>query len=479
MTLGRTLLLSLLLGCLVAGPASAASRFTIRGAGWGHGVGMSQYGAYGFALQGSGYRAILGHYYTGTAIGSADPGREVRVLLQSPRGRASFSGGSRAGERRIAPSRTYRVRRHGSTEVDLLSARGRRLARFAAPLRVTGPAPLILKGRAGNGRVGGAYRGALEFRPGAFGGVNAINAVRLDDYLRGVVPDESPPTWPIEALKAQAVAARTYAVTSARSGAGFEHYPDTRSQVYGGVAAEERSTNAAVAQTRGEVVTYQGRPVVTYFFSTSGGRTEDVENSSLGNEPRPWLKSVEDPYDDLSPRHRWGPIRMTLTRAGRKLRGLVRGRFRGIDVVARGSSPRVVTADVVGSRGRTRVTGATLRARLDLYDSWAYFTTITSGKAPAPAEAPAEEPPTEGDPTGGSTYPSAAAARVEAVAGLRGRILPSRRGGVATVERRLRGRWVTVAATMVRPGGRYHAPVYGRGIYRVRLGDALGPAVRV
>jgi stage II sporulation protein D len=481
MTLARTLLLSLLLGCLLAAPASGASRFTIRGAGYGHGVGMSQYGAYGFALHGSGYRDILRHYYTGTQIGSVDPAREVRVLLQSPRGSAAFAGGSRAGTRRIDPARTYRVRRHGGAEVDLLSARGRRLARFAAPLRVTGPAPLVLKGRAGNGRVGGAYRGALEFRPGAFAGVNAINAVRLDDYVQGVVPDESPPSWPIEALKAQAVAARSYAVTSSRAGAGFEHYPDTRSQVYGGVAAEEPSTNAAVAQTRGEVVTYQGQPVITYFFSTSGGRTEDVENTPLGNEPRAWLKSVADPYDSVSPRHRWGPIRMSLTRAGRKLRGLVRGRFRGVKVVARGTSPRIVAADVVGSRGRTRVSGATLRARLGLYDTWAYFTAITSAPAPAPADSPPSQPPPQGTgaPTGGSSYPNGSAARLQPVAGLRGRILPARRGAMATVERRVGGSWITVGATVVGRAGRYHAPAYGPGTYRVRVGDALGPPVRV
>ncbi len=83
----RTFLLTLLVTCLLpAGTAAAASKFTIRGAGFGHGVGMSQYGAYGFALNGSGYRDILAHYYTGTAIGTLDPNQRVRVLLQSVRG---------------------------------------------------------------------------------------------------------------------------------------------------------------------------------------------------------------------------------------------------------------------------------------------------------------------------------------------------------------------------------------------------------
>ena len=99
----RTLLLTLvLLGLLPVGTASAASKFTIRGAGFGHGVGMSQYGAYGFALNGSAYRDILAHYYTGTAIGSVDGNQRVRVLLQSTRGAASFSGAVRAGRRRLS-----------------------------------------------------------------------------------------------------------------------------------------------------------------------------------------------------------------------------------------------------------------------------------------------------------------------------------------------------------------------------------------
>jgi stage II sporulation protein D len=227
----RLSLLCVLL-CLAAAPAtaSAASRFVIRGAGFGHGVGMSQYGAYGFALHGVGYRDILAHYYTGTAIGTIEPSREIRVLLQSPRGNASFTGADRAGDRRLDPARTYQARGRGDV-VDLLSSRGRRLATFGAPLRVTGPGPLTLRGRAGNGRVNGAYRGALEFLPGRFGGVNAVNAVNLDDYVQGVVPAESPASWPLDALKAQAVAARTYAVTTSKGGVGWDQYPDTRSQV--------------------------------------------------------------------------------------------------------------------------------------------------------------------------------------------------------------------------------------------------------
>jgi stage II sporulation protein D len=469
----RTLLITTLalLALLPAGSAAAAkSKFTIRGAGFGHGVGMSQYGAYGFALNGSGYRDILAHYYTGTAIGGVDPNRRVRVLLQST-GTASFTGARRAGRRRVSPSKTYYVRRRGAA-VQLLSPRRRRMATYPA-MRVTGRRGMVtLRGRAANGRVGGAYRGAIDFSPGAFSGVDAINSLSLDTYLRGVVPDESPPSWPIEALKAQAVAARTYAITGMKSGAGFDHYPDTRSQVYGGVAAEEASTNEAIAQTRGEVVTYDGVPVVTYFFSTSGGRTEDVENTPLGNEPRAWLKSVDDPYDDASPRHRWGPIRMTLRQADRKLGSLVKGAFRGIEVVRRGRSPRIVEAEVIGSRGRTLVTGGQLRARLGLFDTWAFFTSITTGEEPPP-----EDP---GPPTGGAEpFGSAAWLRAHTIGLLRGRVLPVLKSRRAVVQRRERAGWADVARVKVRRGGRYRYRVTVPGVYRLRYHDEHGPAVRV
>src|SRR3954453_8881295 len=392
----RTLILTVALACLVpAGTAAAASKFTIRGAGFGHGVGMSQYGAYGFAQNGWAYRDILTHYYTDTAIGNLDPAQRVRVLLQST-GSASFTRATRPGGRRLSPLKTYSVRRRGAS-VQLLSARRKKMGTYRL-LHVTGRrGAVVLRGRAANGRYSGAYRGAMDFHAGASSGVDAVNNISLDQYVQGVVPDESPASWPIEALKAQAVAARTYAVATMKPGATFDLYPDTRSQMYGGVAAEVASTNQAVAETLGEVVTYAGQPVVTFFFSTSGGRTGDAENPPRGTEPKPWLKSVDDPYDTTSPRHRWGPIRMSLGQADRKLGSLVKGAFKGIQVVRRGESPRIVAADVIGSRGRTRGTGAQLRARFPLFDSWMFITSITTDAQPPPAvPAPAPSAPTGG-----------------------------------------------------------------------------------
>ena len=381
----------------------------IKGAGYGHGIGMSQYGAYGYAKHGFDYRQILAHYYSDTTLASVSPRPEVRVLLQSGRSSASVTGAVSASGRKLSPNRTYSATRAANGQVALRSATGRVLATFAAPLRFRAAkgSAIVLRGRAGNGISSGKYRRAIEVRPAPLGGVNAINALGLEDYVRGVISRESPPSWPAEALKAQAVAARTYAITTNAGTAndGFDQYPDVRSQVYGGVAAERPSTDAAVKATAGQVVTYGGRPVATYFFSTSGGHTENVEFSFIGALPRPWLRGVKDPFDGDSPKHRWGPIRLTLAQADAKLGSLVKGAFRGIDVIKRGVSPRVVRAEIIGTGGRTVVTGPELRKRLGLFDTWAYFTTTTSD---AKDEAPPEEtsdPSVTGDPSSGGTSP--------------------------------------------------------------------------
>jgi stage II sporulation protein D len=444
---------------LVVAPADAAKhRFTIRGAGFGHGVGLSQYGAYGYALHGVTYDRILAHYYQGTALGTTDPNATVRVLVQSTSS-ARFSGAARAGSRTLDPAKTYRASRYGASQVAVYGPDGNRLGIYSAPLQVApaGGGVLQLAGA-------GSYRGRLELRPDVFGAVNAINALPLEEYVAGVVARESPSSWPIEALKAQAVAARTYAVTTSKAGAGFDQYADTRSQVYGGIAAETTSSNEAVAATRGQVVTYDGAPVVTYFFSTSGGRTENVENAFAGSDPKPWLKSVKDPYDSVSPEHRWGPIRMTMTQAAGELSGLVKGRFKGIRVTRRGASPRIVSAKVVGTGGTTKVSGAALRARLRLDDSWAYFTSISTKKKKAP----------KAGRNGG-----AEAAGPHARGVLSGSVYPERVGAEVQIQIRSAREWQTVTSAIVRRGGRYAAAVARPGAYRAVFSGEAGPTVRV
>src|SRR3954469_21701368 len=115
--------LAALLGLAV--PPSAASKpFTIRGAGFGHGVGMSQYGAMGYAAHGWTAAAILGHYYTGTSLGPTDPNRRVRIQLVDATSSARISGARQAGSRRLDPAVTYTLKRRGLSQVEL-SAHGK------------------------------------------------------------------------------------------------------------------------------------------------------------------------------------------------------------------------------------------------------------------------------------------------------------------------------------------------------------------
>src|SRR4051794_2288647 len=466
----RTFIASLAALLLAAAPAAAKPRatFTIKGAGFGHGVGMSQYGAMGYAEHGWNAAAILAHYYTGTTLGTTDPGASVRVLL-STASKSRIAGARQAGARKLDPAVTYTVKRHGASQLDLFDG-AKRVATFTAPLQVAGSGGVTALGGYGSSR------GVLEFTPGALSGLTVINSVSLDDYVQGVVPAESPASWPLEALKAQAIAARTYAITTSRD-ANFDQYADTRSQVYGGVSVETAASNEAVAETRGQVVTYQGRPVTTYFFSTSGGLTEDVENSFSGAGPEPWLKSVDDPYDGVSPRHRWAPVTMPLSKAARKLRGLVPGSFRGIRVTRRGVSPRIVSAQVLGTRGATTVSGATLRAKLGLLDTWAYFTTITSGKAKPKAGGPSQQAT---DPSGGARVgATATAARVCSSRALAGTVLGARRGSRLRVEARRGGRWLSAGRAAVGRGGAYRWTARLPGTYRVVFAGAAGPAVEL
>jgi stage II sporulation protein D len=424
--------------------APAATTFVINGAGFGHGIGMSQYGAQGFALHGWDYRRILAHYYTGTTIGSA-PTKTIRVLLESGGSSVSVSHVSRVGGKRLNPAATYVARPFG-TGIELRRPGGGRIARSNGPLRLRGPQGWI--------QEGGAYRGQVELRPSGGGGVTAIDIVGLDDYVQGVIPGEMPPTWLPEALKVQAVAARSYALSTNAGGALFDQYADSRSQMYIGMSAEQPSTNAAAHDTAGQVVTYGGQIATTYYFSTSGGRTENIENVFYGAAPAPYLKSVKDPYDAGAPRHRW-QFRLTRAQAESKLGSLCRGRFRAIKVVKRGVSPRVVAADVVCSGGRARATGWALRSQLGLYDTWFRVTRATTG-------------------SGGQRPKGAAVPLVSSLLfprTIEGSFDPAPAGGIVDVERLDGGRWRLVARGLANRVGAYRVPVYAAGTYRVSAGD--------
>lgn len=462
-----------------AAQAGSSSSWTIRGAGFGHGVGLSQYGAYGYAAHGADWRTIVLHYFTGTHLGNV-AGRTIRVLLQSGNGTVWVSGATQAGSHKLDSTKSYRLVRHG-LGVDLKTSRGKRIATMTGVVTVSSSSgSFVLGGRAMNGLSNGRYRGELEVRPGTFGGLMAVNALPIDDYIRGVIVGEMPASWPQPALEAQAVAARSYSLTTDAGGAIFDQYPDTRSQMYYGMSRETAGANQAVDATAGQVVMYGNQVATTYYFSTSGGRTENIENSFVGTSPVPYLKSVDDPYDNLSPRHRW---RFVWTRAqlDAKLGGFVKGKLKTIKVTKRGVSPRIVDAQIVGTRGTVDVTGPELRSRLGLYDTWAYFVNIKSGQTGTP---PAPSQPSGGGQItdGGGTI--AQASWLRRVFGppsrqlvLSGAIAP--RANRIVLQQRMRDGWKTIGYGKTDAQGRYALILDSTGVYRVLANGGVGPAVRV
>ena len=367
-TMRRTLLLVSLL-VLVAGSAAhgrtsalaqpvpaGAATFLVTGHGWGHGVGLSQYGAYGYAQKGFGYEKIVLHYFAGTELGAA-PVSRVRVLLTS--GASSLDIGSTAD---------FKVR--DGTGVVHTATAGNYTLKPALKLAVDGqttaralPGPLLFQPGAAALGLKHRYRGSIQIDVTA-GKLRAINMVGLEQYLYGVVPSEMPFTWLPEALKAQAVVARSYALATRRTGA-FDLYPDTRSQVYLGIEHEKPSTNAAVNATAGQVVLYEGAVAKTFFFSTSGGRTASAED--VFGEPVPYLVSVADPYDSISPHHDWGPLVFT----GAKLAKVLKMKGRVVDLQPElNSSGRIKVLNVVGTKSTLALQGADLRRRLGLRSTW-------------------------------------------------------------------------------------------------------------
>ena len=153
-----------------------------------------------------------------------------------------------------------------------------------------------------NAVKGEKYRGALIIQQGSNNHIEAINVVSLDSYVRGVVPREMPASWGnyggMEALKAQAVASRTYALYYQKQSRhnGYDLCDTQHCQVYGGKSCETENTNRAVDETSGEILQYQGRIIAPYYHATNGGFTELAQN--VWSESLPYLQSVHDPYDD-------------------------------------------------------------------------------------------------------------------------------------------------------------------------------------
>jgi stage II sporulation protein D len=348
-------------GALVTSPAPAVVAFS--GHGWGHGLGMSQWGAYGYAQHGWTYDRILAHYYTGTTLGRAKL-TTVRVLL------------AEAKKPTVGSAVAWSVTDAAGAKVALAAGQLVLKPKLALaghpelqpPLTFAAKEPLTLDGHPYRGRLVVSSDGKR---------VQVIDVVGLESYLKGVVPAEMPANWPPEALKAQAVAARSYALANLTKGRAFDLYGDTRSQVYGGIDAESPAASAAVDATKGEVVLYAGKVANTWFFSTSGGRT--ASSLEAMGTLIPYLMPVADPYDSLSPYHDWGPVLFDAAKAAKAMR--VPAPIADLQTTT-GPSGRVKAMTIVsGDDSQLTLSGNAVRAALELRSTW--FTASLLQLAPA------------------------------------------------------------------------------------------------
>ena len=427
--MGRGILGVVALVLALPGAASAGSLFVIDGRGWGHGVGLSQWGAEGCARHGWSADRILAHYYPGTSITSVQP-VSLRVLIAE--GRASV---------RIASAKPFLVR----------DARGRsrhlKTAFVVTPKRplpitfVPGAEPLTLNGA--------GYRGELTVLRGA-GGLEVVNSLPLDRYLRGVVSAEMPDGWHAAAYEAQAIAARSYALSRLKIGSTFDLRGDQSDQVYLGIRGEQAATNLAVGATAGRVVTWHGHVITAYYHASSGGRTAAAQDvwSALGAVP--YLSSVPDPYDTISPYHRWGPLVATREDLARRLGAPL---LRDV-VVDRVDSGFASGVRIMGARTSRTISAREFADALGLR-STAFAVRVLSLHAP---RRPALH-----------DRPFSLAGFVRGLSGVR---LEQRFGD---------GAWRTVARVRPRADGRFETTIHPRQTawYRLATAEAAGAEIRL
>jgi stage II sporulation protein D len=381
--LRRVSVLTLLTALLAAGGASASRaaftppalkgtpRFLISGHGWGHGVGMSQYGAQGYAQHGATYDQILAHYYPGTELGSSTVNRIRVMLANKPTVTISSAADLKvkdgtgttttlpAGSWKLGPDLTLTL--PGSDQPQALTG----------PLIFTATtSPLVFKR---------PYRGTFTITSDGTK-LTLVDTLGLEPYLYGVVPSEMPSTWMPGALSAQAVVARSYALAMRKTTGLFDVYGDTRSQAYGGLLAETPATTQAVDASAGQVLMYGGKIASTYYYSSSGGKTASIEDV-WNAQPVPYLVSVSDPYDTISPYHDWGPLSFTAPQLRKALK--VPGRL--IDVTTTlNASGRVGEVDATGDQGDVTVAATAVRTALGLRSTW--FTIGVLALDPLPAK---------------------------------------------------------------------------------------------
>jgi stage II sporulation protein D len=374
--------LAVVAGSLTLGPSVAAvaddvnavgvTTFTVTGYGYGHG-----HGAQGAANQGLTWQQIVGFYYPGTRLGRA--GGTIKVLITADTKDVQvdardglrltrLSGRKTFTLAKLRPKATrWRIMPRGTRSVVSYRASGRSgwqkwttfpgAAEFSA-----GNQPLTLRLPK---HATAEYRGALRSVE-----KHTVNVLPLDRYVQGVVPSEVPTSWPADAVRAQAVAARTYAAFERETATAYYDICDTTScQVYGGVSAEDPAASAAVQATHGKVVLYEGQPAFTQFSSSNGGYSSAGSQPYLVAQPDPYEASSDNPND---------PWTATITRAQVEKAWPAVGTLENLSFTRDGLGAqlggRVTSVRLTGSLGglptAVTVSGDDFRSRLALKSTW-------------------------------------------------------------------------------------------------------------
>jgi stage II sporulation protein D len=356
-------------------PAGSGALFLVTGHGYGHGVGMGQWGAQGYAQQGYSYDEILAAYYPGTTLGETAT-TSIRVLLADKKTKLTVSS-------------AQPITVEDADGIDYTLAAGSTVLTPALKLAVDGGTPqkltpplTLMPAHGSLLKLGRRYRGQLVVD--VLGGkLRAINVLPLDQYLYGVVTAEMPAAWQSAALEAQAIAARSYALANRQGAAPFDVYADGRSQAYLGASAETPAGREAVDDTSGQILLYNDNVADTLFSSSTGGRTQSAADA-FGAPGRPYLVSLRDPYDTISPYHHWGPVPATAKTLGAALG--VSGRI--VDaIVSRNSSKRVKTLKLTslqrGTQHTSKLAGSAVAAALTLRSTW-FSVGVLSLQPPSP-----------------------------------------------------------------------------------------------
>jgi stage II sporulation protein D len=290
-------------------------------------------------------------------------GASIRVLVLE-----------RASEARVSASSSLEIRNpSGGAVLQTISVPQEARIRFeGGVLSVNGKTwpvteLVMTPAKGGTVRVNGVmYRGNLKLVVTDQSRLNGVNLVDIEEYLYGVVPREMPPNWPEEALKAQAVISRTFARYQMEANAAREYdiSASTASQVYGGFAAETEKTRRAVDATRGRILTFKGRPALTYFHANSGGMTEDARH--VWRVAIPYLQSLSDDYSARAPGTTWTTfLSFDQIRDAMSRNGLTVGQISDIETAAVSPSGRAVRMKITHSSGTTVVGGNEFRTMTD------------------------------------------------------------------------------------------------------------------